>query len=197
MHAIRRLYDWMGRQVHSKYADPILAFLFFLEAIFFVPTDPMLVLYCLERRDRVFTYAAITTAASVFGGLVSYYIGYWLWFAAGQQIIHSSVLAYFMKPETFTYICEQYRIYEVWAILVAGFTPIPYKAATLTAGFCRLPLIPFIICSIIARGSRFYLVAFTISRWGEHIKYYIDRYFNLLVFLFIVLVMGIAYLIKL
>lgn len=188
---IKTLYDWMGKQVHSPYANLILGILFYLEAIFFVPTDPMLVLYCLERRDKSLWYATIATIASVLGGLTSYALGYYLWYAAGETIITNSFINRFIEPQTFTYLCEQYRLYDHWAILIAGFTPIPYKAATFTAGFCSLSLLPFTIYSAIARGARFYLVALLIKIWGKEIQECIDRYFNLLVLL-VMLIVGVV-----
>ena len=177
----KQLYDWMGAKVQSPYADFFLGFLFYLEAIFFVPTDPILVLYCIKRKNRALTYATITTAASVLGGITSYLLGLALWETFGQQIIHNKIINYILTPDNFAYLSAQYQRHAWLAILVAGFTPIPYKAATLTAGFCKLSFIPFVICSFIARGARFYLIALIIKFCGEHIKRSINRYFNLIV----------------
>lgn len=176
----------MGRQVYSPYADGMLAFLFYLEAIFFLPTDPMLVMYCVTRRELSFRYATIATIASVFGGLTSYALGYFIWYYAGDYIMYNPIINCVVSPDMFTYVCEQYRIYDYWGVLIAGFTPIPYKAATLAAGFCRLSIVPFTIYSCIARGARFYLLALLIYIWGPQIQECIDRYFNLLVVLVIV-----------
>ncbi|MDR3550985.1 MAG: VTT domain-containing protein [Candidatus Babeliales bacterium] len=191
MSNVKRVYDWMGNRVYSPYGDVILGVLFYLEAIFFIPTDPMLIMYCIERRDKAYYYATIATVCSVIGGLTGYYIGYTLWQTMGQQIIHHPMVSYIMTPQTFNHLCGLYKKYEALAILAAAFTPIPYKAATLTAGFCNLSLMPFILASIIGRGARFYLYAITISIWGKQIKQYIDRYFNLLV-LFAMTVIGIV-----
>jgi membrane protein YqaA with SNARE-associated domain len=186
----------MGAQVYSPYATPILALLFYLEAIIFLPTDPMLIVYCIERRDKAYRYATVATLSSVLGGITGYGIGFMLWHTVGPQIIHSSVVNYIMTPAMFHYLKSLYHQYEGWAILVAAFTPIPYKAATLSAGFCNLSLAPFIIASLIGRGARFYLYAITISIWGKQIKEYIDRYFNLLVLLAMILIMGAVWLLK-
>jgi len=191
MSGVKRVYDWMGNRVYSRYGDVILGALFFLEAIFFIPTDPMLIMYCIERRNKAYYYATIATVCSVLGGLTGYYIGYTLWQTMGQQIIHHPMVSYIMTPQTFTRLCGLYKKYEAMAILAAAFTPIPYKAATLTAGFCNLAIMPFIIASIIGRGARFFLYAITISIWGKQIKQYIDRYFNLLV-LCAMIVIGLA-----
>ena len=182
---IRNLYDWMGEKVHSPYATWLLAVFFFIEAIFFFPADPLLILFCVEKREKAWFYATVATAASVAGGVLGYYIGYWVWSLIGYKLV-----TVFSTQQTFLNLCEQYRLYQTWAVLVAGFTPIPYKLVTLTAGFCKLPLFPFILCSIIARGSRFYLVAGVISIWGKTIKKHIDRYFNTLLIIFTVLVLS-------
>ena len=178
---IKQFYHWMASCVYSPYAESILGFLFFLEAIFFLPTDPMLIMYCINRQEKAFRYATIATIFSVLGGVTSYFIGLILWNTVGEQIIHNRIINYVLSPATFTHLTQQYRQYEWWAILVAGFTPIPYKAATLTAGFCKLSLIPFILCSIIARGARFYLLAGIIRILGVHIQQSINRYFNIMI----------------
>lgn len=183
MSSIRKLYNWMGEQVHSPYGVLMLAVFFFIEAIFFFPADPLLILFCVEKRRKAFFYATVATAASVLGGILGYYIGYSVWALMGHKLV-----TLFGTTEQFNSLCNQYKLYETWAVLVAGFTPIPYKLVTLTAGFCKLPLLPFIACSVIARGARFYLVAVVVYLWGNRIKYSIDRYFNALVIIFTLLV---------
>lgn len=179
---MKKVYDWMSQQVYSPYAGYMLGIMFYFEAILFLPTDPILALYCLERRDRALWYATIATIGSVLGGITSYALGYYLWYTAGDAIIHQSFLNRFVKPETFLYLCDRYRTYESWAILVAGMTPIiPFKAVTLTAGFCKLSVVPFIVYSSIVRGFRFFLVAGLIQLWGAQMKEFIDRYFGVLV----------------
>lgn len=179
--SIKQFYNRLASYVYSPYAESILAFLFFLEAIFFLPTDPMLIMFCLSRRENAFRYATIATISSVIGGITSYFIGFMLWNYAGEQIIHNKLINYILTPAAFTHLSEQYRQYEWLAILIAGFTPIPYKAATLTAGFCKLSLIPFIFCSLIARGARFYLLAAIIKIVGVHVQESINRYFNIII----------------
>ncbi len=180
---IRELYDWMGSFVNSPFGVPILAGFFFIEAIFFFPADPLLILFCVEKPRKSFYYATIATIASVIGGVCAYYIGMFIWHLIGEHLINL-----FTSQETFDYLCNQYKLYQNWAVLIAGFTPIPFKAVTLTAGFCRLPLIPFIICSYIARGARFYLVAAIVHQWGKVVKKFIDENFNTLVLTFLILV---------
>lgn len=188
---IRKLYDWMGTFVYHTWGEAILAALFFIEAIFFVPADPLLILFCVQQPRKSFYYATLATSASVLGGICGYYLGMAVWTTIGSWLI-----ALFTTQETFEYLCQQYAHYQNWAVLIAGFTPIPFKAVTLTAGFCRLPLLPFIVCSFIARGARFYLIAVLAHQWGKEIKLFIDRHFNFLVLTFIVLVILSLFILK-
>jgi membrane protein YqaA with SNARE-associated domain len=193
---LKKLYDWMGRTVYYPHANLILGVLFYLEAIFFLPTDPVLIVYCLERRNKALTYATIATIASVLGGITSYFLGYILWQFFGEQILQIRLVAHVLPEATFNHLCSLYKEYESWAVLAAAFTPIPYKAATFAAGICHLSLAPFIIFSAIGRGARFYLLAITIKIWGHHIKQYIDRYFNLIALLALLLIIITAWLVR-
>ncbi len=193
---LRKLYDWMGKKVHSPYATPFLGILFFIEAIFFLPVDPILILFCLERPKLSFKYATIATICSVLGGISGYLIGFTLWNSIGPQILQSKIISSIISPETFNYLSVQYSKYAHWAILIAGFSPIPYKAATLSAGFFNIAFTPFVLFSVIARGARFFLVAIIIRVWGTQIKQFIDQYFNLLVTLTMTVIIAIIWLLK-
>ena len=85
---------------------------------------------------------------------------------------------------------EYYNEYGVWFVLIAGFTPLPFKIITIASGLFQLNLIIFIFCSLIARGSRFYLIAGLLYLFGGTIKKFIDRYFNFLTVLFFILLLG-------
>ena len=181
---IRAVYDWMGTKVHSPYAPLWLTSLFFIEAFcFIIPVDPLLILFCVERPQKSIFYATISTIASVTGGLFGYFIGSSLWDGLGKSLVQLV-----LTPEIFENMRLKYIAYQAWAVLIAGFSPLPYKAVTLSAGFCKLPLVPFVMYSTIARGARFFLVAGAIKLWGPRIKLFIDRYFNQLVLLFVALV---------
>ena len=183
MNILRKTYDWMGKKTKSPFADVWLAALFFIEAIFFLPVDPLLILYCIENRKKSFYYATIATVSSVAGGVFGFFIGAVLWNSVGATLVH-----WVISPAAFQNAVTKYHTYQNWAVLIAGFTPLPYKAITLSAGFCKLSIIPFIVCSIISRGARFFLVSGLIYVWGARIKVFIDRYFNQLVILFTFLI---------
>lgn len=185
---VQRSYAWMGSTINSQYADYILAFLFYLEAIFFLPTDPILILFCLEKRDRAYHFATMALIGSVLGGMSSYALGMILWDMCGKAIIHNPIVNIILSPKNFYVLSERFAQYEWIAIMIAGFTPIPYKAATLAAGFCKLSFGPFVLASIIARGSRFYLLAMVCHLWGNKIKDSVIKYFNLILLFAVILI---------
>jgi membrane protein YqaA with SNARE-associated domain len=180
MKYIRKIYDWMGTKASSPYAIWWLVALFFVEAsFFFIPVDPLLILFCVKNNKKSLYFALISTIASVFGGIFGYFIGAVLWNSVGIVLVN-----WIISEATFNNIVLKYKTYQAWAVLIAGFTPVPYKAITISAGFCNLPILPFIFYSLVARGARFFLVAGAIRIWGETIKSFIDKYFNYLVVAF-------------
>lgn len=175
---LKKLYHRMEAQVHSPYASAILGALFFIEAIFFVPVDPVLMMYCMHRQSKALYFATIATIASVLGGVVGYFIGYSIWETVGVFLVD-----HLLGQAMFEKVLFYFKEYQTMTVLIGAFTPIPYKAVTIAAGFCQLPLLPFIVWSFVGRGARFYLIAGIMYIWGAQIKQYIDRYFNLLVLL--------------
>ncbi len=191
MNIIRKTYDWMGSKVYSTYSTAWLALLFFVEAFFFFPVDPLLILFCVQNSKKSIFYATIATVSSVVGGFVGYMIGSIMWQSVGIKLV-----SWVISEKTFYSAIAKYKMYQNWAVLIAGFTPLPYKAITLSAGFCNLPILPFIFFSLISRGARFFLIAGIIKIWGAQIKYFIDRYFNQLVILFTIVLMLSFWLLK-
>jgi len=191
MKFVRKIYDWMGAKVESAYATTWLSFLFFIEAFFFIPVDPLLIIFCVQKSKRSLYYAAVATLSSVAGGFVGYMIGSVMWNSIGLKLV-----SWIISEQAFHKAVLKYKLYQNWAVLIAGFTPLPYKAITLSAGFCKLPIVPFLVFSLISRGARFFLVAGIIRIWGAQIKYFIDRYFNQLVILFTVLLVLSIWLLK-
>ena len=186
MKHIRKVYDWMGSKAHSPHALIWLGVLFFLESsCFFIPADPLLIVFCVEHRKKALFYGVYATIFSVLGGIFGYCIGAFLWNTVGATLVH-----YLISEVTFATLVKKYEYYQTWAVLIGGLTPIPYKAITLSAGFCKLPILPFIGYSLIARGIRFIGLAWLIHKWGSHIKDFIDQYFGLLVLLFVAFFIG-------
>jgi membrane protein YqaA with SNARE-associated domain len=168
---LRRLYDWCIDAAGKPHATWIMGVVSFVESSFFpVPPDAMLIPMALSRPDRAYFYASICTLTSVAGGLLGYAIGAFLYDSLGLWLM--TLYGYGSKVDAFT---EAYREWGTWIILFKGVTPIPYKIVTIASGFSHYPVIPFILLSIIARGMRFYLVAFLLNRYGPRARAIIEE----------------------
>ena len=183
---IRRLYDWVLSWAERPSGPTALAGLSAAESSFFpIPPDPLLMALCLGAVKKSFRFAAIATIASVIGGLLGYVIGAGFWEAAGP-FFFDRVPG--VTPEAFDRVQGLYDRFDFWAIFFAGLTPIPYKVFTLSAGIFSVNLGVFVVASALSRGLRFFLVAGLIWKFGPTISEFIDRYFNLLTWVFMVLV---------
>jgi membrane protein YqaA with SNARE-associated domain len=159
---LRRLYDWCIAAAEKPYASWLMGFVSFVESSFFpVPPDVMLIPMSLARPDRAWHYAILCTWTSVAGGLLGYAIGSLLYDSIGQWLI--ALYGYGDKVESFRHAYNQYG---AWIILLKGLTPIPYKIVTITSGFAGYNLLLFTLFSIIARGMRFFAIAFLLNRYG-------------------------------
>ena len=191
---LRQLYNWVLHWAETPYGLIALLILSFSEASFFpVPPDLLLIALALGNRKKAFTFAFACSISSITGGLVGYSIGHFLWWDGGN---YNAVANFFFNnvpgftENLFQNIQRQYNHYGFIIIFTAGFTPIPFKVFTISAGAFDISLSLFLIASTISRSARFFLVAFLIWKYGEKINYFIDRYFNLLSFLFILILAG-------
>lgn len=168
---IRRLYDWtMGLAGHRR-AWPALAAVSFVESsVFPIPPDVLMIPMVLADRARAFRIALVTTLASVLGGLAGYGIGFFLFDTLGEPI-----LALYGKTETAARFAQSFNDWGVWAVLIAGVTPFPFKVVTITAGWTGLSLPVFIVSALVARSLRFFLVAALLWRFGPAIRDFIER----------------------
>ena len=186
---VRRLYDWILHWADTPYGLQALAILAFAESSFFpIPPDPLLIALCLGATGRALRFAAVTTIASVVGGLLGYAIGAVVW---------GSVSGFFfdyvpgVTPEAFATVQGYYDRWDFWAVFLAGLTPLPYKVFTISAGVFAINFPVFVLASVLSRGLRFFLVAGLIYRYGESISSFIDRYFNVLTWVFgLLLILG-------
>src|SRR6187431_140882 len=168
---LRRLYDWCLAAAHKPHALWLMGAVSFAESSFFpVPPDVMLIPMALARPERAYVMAIWCTITSVAGGILGYAIGALLYDSVGLWLIH--LYGYGDKVEAFR---EAYAQWGAWIILLKGMTPIPYKIVTIASGFADYPLIPFILLSFVARGMRFYLVAFLLHRYGPRAREIIEK----------------------
>jgi membrane protein YqaA with SNARE-associated domain len=169
------------------HAPAYLAGLSFAESSFFpIPPDVMLAPMSMARPKQAWFFAALTTLASVIGGMLGYLIGLYA-FDLVQPWLHS--WGYW---EGYLNTKEWFVEWGFWAIFLAGFSPIPYKIFTITAGVIGMAFLPFVVASVIGRGARFFLVAALMAWGGEPMEKllhrYVDRLGWLLVIVFLVLI---------
>ena len=136
-------------------------------------------------------YSAICLAGTLVGAVIAYALGFWAWNAIDHWFIPGV-----FSQEAFDSVAGIYEEWNFWAVFTAGFTPIPYKIFTLAAGVFHINFGMFMLASVIGRGLRFFLVGWLIWKFGTPIKSFIDKYFNLIVIAFTVLLVGGFLLIK-
>jgi membrane protein YqaA with SNARE-associated domain len=168
---IRRLYDWCVDAAGRPYATWLMGFVSFIESSFFpIPPDAMLIPMSLARPDRAWFYAHVCTMTSVAGGVLGYFIGAVLYDSVGSWLI--ALYGYGDRVEAFR---EAYATWGTWIILIKGVTPIPYKIVTITSGFAGYSFLMFVLLSFVARGMRFYLLAFLLHRYGPRARVIIEE----------------------
>ena len=185
---LRRIYDWVLHWAETPFGGAALFLNSFAESSFFpIPPDPLLIALCIGEPKKSLRFAFWCSLASVLGGAAGYWIGATLWGVVGD---------YFFRwvpsftPEAFARVGGLYEEYNFWVVFTAGFTPIPYKLITIGAGVFNINFAVFFLASVLSRSARFFLVAALIRRFGPPIKDFIDRYFNLLSIIFIILLIG-------
>jgi membrane protein YqaA with SNARE-associated domain len=168
---LRRLYDWCIAAAGKPHASWIMGVVSFVESSFFpIPPDVMLIPMSLARPDRAYFYATLCTVTSVAGGVLGYVIGAYLYDSVGLWLMQ--LYGYGEKIEAFR---EAYAEWGAWIILLKGMTPIPYKIVTIASGFAAYPILPFILLSFVARGMRFYLLAFLLNRYGPQARVMLEE----------------------
>lgn len=190
MFGMRRLYDWVLELSRRPTAQGALALLSFAESMIFpIPPDTMLIPMCVAEPKRSYRYAFICSVASLLGGIAGYAIGMFFWEQAGPWFFEH--LARFgFTEDKFAKVQGLYQDYDFWVVFTAGFTPIPYKIITISAGVFEIAFTGFVIASAVGRSARFFLIAFLLRRWGEQAQVFIDKHFNKLAIAFMVLLIG-------
>jgi membrane protein YqaA with SNARE-associated domain len=183
---MKKLYDWVLSWAHSPYGIWALFLLSFCESSFFpIPPDVLLIALCVSIPKRSFYFALICSAGSVLGGLLGYLIGYSFMSTVGMPIIE-----FYDLTSQFQRLQSVYTEYDAWAIAIAGFTPIPYKVFTITAGAFHINVFVFALASLISRSARFFIISTLIYFFGVKIQAFIEKYFNFLSIAFVILLIG-------
>jgi membrane protein YqaA with SNARE-associated domain len=163
--------DWAGH----KFANPILAFIAFLESFIFpIPTDAMLVPMVIAKRNNFLKISLIAVIFSVIGAIVGYLIGYVFFNEVGIKIfeIFGAENANVFKEKLAS---ETGLLSGIIILFIAGFTPLPFKIITISSGFVHFNIFFFIITCLLARGLRFLLVGYLAYRYGAAIGPFLEK----------------------
>ena len=183
MHKFLELYEYVLKLANHAKAKYYLFFLSVAESSFFpIPPDVMLLPMCLSNPKKAWKFAFITTVGSVLGGIIGYLIGV---YAFGFIEPYLYDWGYMLAYERAVMWFEEWGF---WAIFIAGFSPIPYKVFTIAGGALLMPILPFILASIIGRGARFYLVALFVIMFGRQADDFIRKHMGKLVWGMVLLI---------
>ncbi len=168
---------------HHKKAHYYLMLISFIEAIFlpFPPPDALLMPIVLKQMHRAYQLAMLTTIFSVLGGIVGFALGYYA---------YNFLLTYLQSwgyVDNISLLKSWFDIYGIWVIALAGFSPVPYKLFTITAGFLQMNLLLFVIISLLSRGARFYLITLLVSKFGPSCDKWLQNYIDYLGYILVVL----------
>jgi len=198
---IRRLYDWVLSWADTKYGTPALfGIAFFESSVFPVPPDALQIPLSAAKPRRAFWYATVSLAGSVAGAFLGFLIGYAFWYATQDffytyvfsreafAVVAGDEVAGIVRDNPEDTVVGLYHEHAFWAILISAPTPVPYKVFTIAAGVCEISLWVLLVASIFGRGARFYAVAAVMYYYGPTVTHWIDKYFNLMMVLFAILV---------
>ena len=187
MNLLRKLYDWTLEKSKDPKAPWFLAIISFSESSFFpIPPDIILIPMVIAKRAKAWSFAFICTISSVLGGVAGYFIGYFFYLTIGEFIID----LYSYQNEYSDFKSKYEGEIWLWFVFFAGLTPFPFKIITIASGALKINMISFVAIALVSRGLRFYLVATLLKFFGNYIKEYIDKYFNILTFVFFILLIG-------
>lgn len=189
---LQRIYLRCLKWIQTPAGIWVLFFIAVAESSFFpIPPDVFLIALCISLPAKSFRYASVCAVGSVLGGMLGYGLGLGFMDTVGVRI-----LDWYGLHDKYQTVQDLYRSYDAWAVGAAGFTPLPYKLFTITAGAFKINFAVFVAMSILSRSARFFLIAWLIHAFGPRVQHFILRYFNLLTIVFLILLIGGFILIK-
>ena len=172
---LKKMYDKCVEWAGHKFANPILAFVAFLESFIFpIPTDAMLIPMVIAKRNEFLKISLIAIIFSVLGAIVGYLIGYIFFNEIGIKIFE-----FFGAGNANTFkeklASETGLLSGIIILFIAGFTPLPFKIITISSGFVHFNIFFFIITCLLARGLRFLLVGYLAYKYGAAIGPFLEK----------------------
>ena len=175
---LKRLYDWTLALAARKTAEVWLAVIAFVESsVFLIPADVLFLPMALARPNRAYRFALIATVASVLGGIAGYMLGHYAFAALAKP-----VLSFYGKLDDFERLRQCTGEDTLMLLLVtSGLSHLPpIKVVTILAGVAQVSFLFFVISCIVARGARFFALAWALRRYGDPIREFIERRLGLL-----------------
>ena len=169
---LKRLYDWTLSLAARKSAEVWLAVIAFVESsVFLIPADVLVLPMTLARPERAYRYALIATVASVLGGIAGWMLGYYAFDTLARPI-----LDFYGKAAAFERLKDEWGSSVLLLLITSGLAHLPpIKVVTILSGVVKVDLWLFIVSAIVARGARFFLIAFLLRRYGEPIRAFIEK----------------------
>jgi len=183
---LRRCYHWTLSWAKHPQAQVALFFIAIIEAsVFPIPPDILLIALALGRPELGMRLALLATAGSVIGACIGYIIGMLLFVSVAQPL-----LDFYGAMEQFNHVQTLFREYGLWVVLIAGFSPIPFKVVTIAAGAFGLSFPGFIVATCVSRGARFFLEGGLLQWGGERLRMLVERHFEILTIVVAILVIA-------
>ncbi len=183
---IRALYNWtMSLAEHPRALWALAAIAFIEASIFPIPPDVLLIPMIIAAPRRAWLYATVATVFSVLGGLAGYAIGAFAYAQLGEPILLA-----LGKADAMASFAQRFNDAGFWTVLTAGLTPFPFKVITILSGATGMSLPLFIGTAILARATRFFLVALLLWKFGAPIRVFIEKYLGWVALVGIVVLLG-------
>jgi membrane protein YqaA with SNARE-associated domain len=175
---LRRLYDWTLSLASRKSAEYWLAIIAFVESsVFLIPADVLFVPMALAKPKKAWRYALVATVASVLGGIAGWFLGYYAY-----ETVAKPVLELYGKLDSFETLRGTTSADTILLLLItSGLAHLPpIKVVTILSGAAGVNIWLFIASAIIARGARFFFLAWLLQRYGEPIRHFIEKRLGML-----------------
>jgi membrane protein YqaA with SNARE-associated domain len=177
---LKSLYDWTLSLAARKSAQWWLGFISFVESsVFVVPAEALLVPMGLARPERAYRYALITSVGSVLGGIAGWLLGHYAY-----ELVARPVLEFYGSLDKFEVLRSSASRDAILIMLItSGVAHLPpMKVVTILSGAAGVNIWLFIASAIVARGGKFFAIAWLLRRYGETIKDFIEKRLGLIAF---------------
>ncbi len=177
-------YEAVKNLARHRFAEPLLAFIAFIESVIFpIPTAVMLMPMAQADHTKAWRYAGICTVASVLGGIVGYWLGWFVYESFALPLLEKLGKAH--SVSSYKSMVDEYGALAVFG---AGLTPFPYKVITILSGALKLNFLVFVVASVFARAGQFFLIAFIVRKFGNEAEGFIKKHFAVLSIAFFALI---------